>query len=220
MITFPAYFKSFDKNTIASLLGLTQVHRLPEPSRFNASFLKELALEEKNNPLWHILLMLKPVDQSFTMEDKINAYIQVMKHISAGAVPLNNSSALDQTQMIIKDLLDLVETPVSETYSPIQQIEAYHQIMQLIKNNQLKINNAPKAVQLETIAEKILTIAKQHHLDDHEAVALLKRIQTSIQTSIVGQFIKNKPDSIQNQYKSHLQSLRDEGIENRNNNKP
>lgn len=197
---------------------------LLNPQRFNAHDLETLAEKEKTNPLWHMLIMLKPVDNSFSIQDKIDACIHVIKHISAGEIKLNNSAPLDQTHLLAKYLLDLMNTPVNKTFTIEKQIERHLEVIQLIKSGQLKMDDQPMMKQVEDIAKAALAKVDAHGVYNPEItrlfVAIKKETDLSMATrahkKIMKTLVGESPvttdqnqSSIQKQLKGFLEGRRE-----------
>ena len=93
---------------------------LINPSLFDPNELNALYAQD-NNPVWPLLKMIKPVDISFTLQNKIQAYLEVIKLTKENKLTFSDTPSLDQARLLAKDLLDLVEQRIAshpEEYNP------------------------------------------------------------------------------------------------------
>jgi len=205
-------------------LNVTSTITLLDPKKFNVNELKQLFYEDRTNPLWHMLIMIKPIDKSFTINHKIDACIEVIKHISAGELKLNNTAPLEQTRILSKYLLDLIKTPVSKTYTIEQQIKAHLEVIKLIKKGQFKIDDKLAIKQAEDVAKSALTIVDAHRVYSPEItqlfVAIKKETDLSMTTRAHKKIVKTltgeasasldqDKQSIQKQLKGFLEGKRE-----------
>ena len=155
------------------------------PTKFNVSELNTLHEGDKSNPLWPMLLMIKPVDNRFTIKDKIDGYIKVIQLISGGQLKLNNTPPLEQTRILAKELLDLVNTPINKSFTIEQQIQAHLEVIQLIKKTQLQIDDKPAIKQAEEIAKSALEAVDRHGVYSPRITQLFTDIKKETDPSLL-----------------------------------
>ncbi len=190
---------------------------LLNPHQFNATQLSKLGERYKATPLWFIMIMIKPIDETFTIKNKIDAYIKVIHLIDDDQIKLNDKSPLHQTQYLANALLELIKSPINDTYTIEERLDAHLQVIQLIKNNQLMLNETHKNNQIEAVAQSALNTAVERGAYSPTItkyfVAIKKEIDPTllnkIQQKIANALTINKADlnkpSVKKQLKQFLE---------------
>ena len=83
------------------------------PSTFDPVALDGL-FERDHNPIWPFLKMIKPLDETFTLLHKVQAYKQVIQLVNEGRLKLDESPRIDQARLVAKNLLELVEKQIAK----------------------------------------------------------------------------------------------------------
>ncbi len=85
------------------------------PELFDVEQLKKLygdrsytSSRNDHNPLWLLLIMIKPIDEQFTLINKIDAYRDVIDLIKKGKFSLGTSFKINQISTLIKQLGDYI----------------------------------------------------------------------------------------------------------------
>lgn len=111
---FPDVFESLDRgikvngkqvNLIyAALGGKPASGESLNPYKFDAEKLSNLG----KNPVWSVLKAIKPVDETFTLVDKANAYHTLITMAKSGELKISNQGVMLQANEIAQRLLDMV----------------------------------------------------------------------------------------------------------------
>jgi len=124
-----------------------------EIERFNQENLKELYMETQN-PLWLILRIIKPIDETFTLEQKIEAYYDVIEQIKNNSLKLGDrTTPIQQARTLADQALTVVKQ--YETEKGISALENNDDLLQTMQ----KISNSIRSTTFERATKGLNHIA-------------------------------------------------------------
>ena len=151
---------------------------------------------ESSDPLCKLLYCLKPVDATFTKQDKIDAYIELIKCVRKGQLNLSTTADhLTQAREIAEKLLYLaVEYGETARLTPVNDLIKSGVLEQGIKKMKQGANYKPGAIEEQQIQRLYREIEKLS-----QNPALLKSLEnriTSLHDYKIVESVASQPDDV------------------------
>lgn len=163
-----------------------------DPAQFNTEKLKSL-FATSHDPLWLVLRIIKPIDELYTLEEKIAAYYDVIEQVKAGNLQLGNQTTEEQIVDLAAQALQLIEQELSkdpnqetpelravihnirQSIEPTLLARAYRKLTpQELERN--KIRDAYRTLDTKTVYQNILSFESLTTLNQDSQSLYLERL--------------------------------------------
>jgi len=178
-VAFPTVFKktegdSFQVNEnpraiYAAIGGKPKPGEHLDPQKFDVDLLTKL----ETQPLGTLLKAIKPIDETFTLLDKVNAYQEVMQLTAEGKLHFNDKAASKQSYRVGEEIFKIVkDVPLTAEFTLEQKIDVYKELFEQAKKGTFKFDDQTFSMdRAREIGHKIRLLVEDTPIDRHFTLA-------------------------------------------------